>query len=303
MVLGHVIYDGDLFYGPFNPGEAYFSSTIPYLEKQDAIKYAEYLYREALADIDADKSPVTSRQRSFKSLKGRHEKEQMVWKRKNALLAKLKSLGPLHCPARYVSEIVQDEPDLSECDKRDLHFGLEGKDRYFDRVRAAENAPIAKILGYHADMAPKRFTRELKPMRELEAASPGSSLMFSHLSARTEIPIVSAIILNAMVRKAASGNKGIQSVWDGKLQGGQIPARAVFEDWASEWVSSQHSRKPFTYSSSVSEVPTLVVWTNQTNPGHDHDNNRAGSQGDFKVLACYVSVDKSTLSALKLMIF
>jgi hypothetical protein len=154
MVPGHVICEGSLFYGLFTPGEAYFSGTTPYLEQQNAMDHAEYFYSEALEDLDADKSPVTGRQGSFKSLKGRHEKEQIVWKRKNSLFAKLKRLGPLHCPALYVSKIVQDEPDLSDCDMKLLHIFLQDKARYFERVGAAANAPIAKILGYHADMAP-----------------------------------------------------------------------------------------------------------------------------------------------------
>jgi hypothetical protein len=138
-------------------------------------------------------------------------------------------------------------------------------------------------------------------MRELEAASPGSSLMISHLTATTEIPIDGTIILNAMVRKTSPRTKGNQPVGDGKLQRGRIPARAVFEDWASAWVSSQHARKPFTYSSCMPVFPTLVAWTKQTNSGHDHD--RVDSQGDIEVLACHVSVDKSALSALQLMMF
>jgi hypothetical protein len=102
--------EDDPFFPPFIAGESYFSHILPEHESLAYTFGAVGPYQAALVAPDADKLPDAGSLGSSISLKGLHEKELRVCKTKDALFSKLKRLGPLHCPARYVKGMEDDRP-------------------------------------------------------------------------------------------------------------------------------------------------------------------------------------------------
>lgn len=102
MSQGSMVSVEEAFRDTTIPGKTYFSGTIPEPGPLTAMLGALGRYVDALEALGADKMRGEGGQGNFKSLEGRHEKEKRVCKIRDALFQKLKKLGQLHYPARYV---------------------------------------------------------------------------------------------------------------------------------------------------------------------------------------------------------